>query len=105
MSSRNVDRTQAQRAAAPVLQRALHRARLRWAEGERDAAVLRETVRSVVATQSEGALEYVRCADDDTLTEREGPVSGPVLLSLVVRFGGTRLLDNTELAQETALQG
>ncbi|MBI5946747.1 MAG: pantoate--beta-alanine ligase [Chloroflexi bacterium] len=98
LSSRNVYLTPEQRAAAPVLSRALLQARSRFADGERDASVLRETVRSIVLTQSRGTPEYISLADDETLAEVSGKVEGPAVLSLVVRFGQTRLLDNIELS-------
>ena len=51
MSSRNVHLSPAERAAAPVLRRALLAARDRWAAGERDAEVLRATIRETIATE------------------------------------------------------
>jgi hypothetical protein len=40
----------------------------------------------------------VSLADDRTLAELAGGIAAPALLSTVVRFGATRLLDNVELA-------
>jgi pantoate--beta-alanine ligase len=42
------------------------------------------------------AVEYVSCADDATLAEL-ARIDGPALLSLAVRFGTTRLIDNVLL--------
>ncbi|MCX7617810.1 MAG: pantoate--beta-alanine ligase [Tepidiforma sp.] len=98
MSSRNVYLSPAQRAAAPVVKRALDAAAAAWAAGERDAEALRRIVRGVIAAEPLAALEYVSLADDETLDELEGRVERPALLSLVVRFGSTRLLDNLELS-------
>ncbi len=39
------------------------------------------------------ALEYVSCADGETLVELQ-TASPPILLSLAARFGSTRLIDN-----------
>lgn len=97
MSSRNVYLSPAQRAAAPVVKRALDAAAARWAAGERDAEALRQAVAGVVAGEPLAELEYVSLADDVTLEELEGQVRGLALLSVVVRFGATRLLDNVEL--------
>ncbi|WP_322796642.1 pantoate--beta-alanine ligase [Tepidiforma sp.] len=97
MSSRNVYLSPEQRAAAPVVKRALDVAASRWAAGEREAEALRRAVAEVVAGEPLAALEYVSLADDVTLEELEGRVEGPALLSVVVRFGATRLLDNVEL--------
>jgi pantoate--beta-alanine ligase len=98
MSSRNVYLSPAQRAAAPVLYRALECARAAHAGGEREASALRGIVRETIAAEPLATLEYVSLADDLTLEELEGPVLRPALLSLVARFGATRLLDNVELA-------
>ncbi len=98
MSSRNVYLTREQRAAAPVLKQSLEHARAMWASGERDAETIRRAVRAMLAEESLGETEYVSLADDASLEELHGAVNGPALLSLVVRFGRTRLLDNIELS-------
>jgi pantoate--beta-alanine ligase len=96
-SSRNVLLTGDQRAAAPVLYRALSAAFEAWRAGERSADALRGLVRDVLATESLAEVEYVSCADDETLSELTD-VEGPTLLSLAVRFGAVRLIDNVRLA-------
>ena len=93
LSSRNVHLTPEQRAAAPVLHRALLAARARWEAGERSGDALRETVRSELAREPLADFEYVSVADGSTLAEVDR-VEGPALLSLAVRFGTTRLIDN-----------
>ncbi|MCC6388092.1 MAG: pantoate--beta-alanine ligase [Dehalococcoidia bacterium] len=97
MSSRNVYLTPEQRAAAPVIYRALRAARDRWSAGERDASALRELVAARIQAEPLAAIDYISLADDDTLEEIEGRAVRPALLSLVVKFGATRLLDNIEL--------
>lgn len=96
LSSRNVHLTPAQRAAAPVLHRALLAARSKWAAGERSGDILRDAMRSTLAAEPLADLEYVSVADGSTLTELER-VDGPALLSVAVRFGATRLIDNEAL--------
>jgi pantoate--beta-alanine ligase len=98
MSSRNVYLSPEQRAAAPVIRRALLAAAGRWSAGERDAGALRSAALAVLAAEPLAVCEYVSLADDETLAELEGRVERPALLSTVVRFGATRLLDNIELA-------
>lgn len=93
LSSRNVHLTPEQRAAAPVLHRALLAARDAYARGERSADELRATMRRVLAAEPLAEVDYVSVADGRTLAELER-VDGPALLSLAVRFGGTRLIDN-----------
>ena len=96
MSSRNVHLSPAERAAAPVLRQALLAARARWEAGERDAEALRATIRDTIVTEPLAVIDYVSCADGSTLVELDR-VDGPALLSLAVRFGTTRLIDNEPL--------
>ena len=96
LSSRNVRLTPQQRAAAPVLRRALSAARARYDAGERDAEILRTTMRVALAAEPLAAPEYVSCADPATLRELDG-LAGPALLSMAVRFGAVRLIDNEPL--------
>jgi pantoate--beta-alanine ligase len=96
LSSRNVRLNPEERAAAPVLRRALLAARARYEAGERDGAALREAMRAVLATEPLAAPDYVSCADPGTLREL-ATVDGPALLSMAVRFGAVRLIDNEPL--------
>lgn len=93
LSSRNVRLTEDERAAAPILQRALFAARTAYDEGERDGEVLRELMSEVLAIEPLAQVEYVSVADALTLTELQR-IEGPVLFSLAVVFGTTRLIDN-----------
>lgn len=97
MSSRNVYLSPEQRAAAPVIYRALVAAREVFADGLRDVATLRESVYAAIASEPLGAIDYVSVADALTLEELDGVVGRPALLSVAVRFGATRLIDNIEL--------
>lgn len=97
LSSRNVYLTAEQRAAAPVLRQALVEAQAAFEAGERDPERLRRGVHARISAERAAAIEYVSLADDSTLEELHGPIVRPGLLSLVVRFGRTRLLDNVEL--------
>ncbi len=96
MSSRNVHLSPAERAAAPVLHRALQAGRAAWEAGERDAAAIRSEVRTVIGTEPLARLDYVSLADDATLAELD-TVGGRALLSLAASFGTTRLIDNVVL--------
>lgn len=97
MSSRNVYLSPEDRAAAPVLYEALSRASSAHAGGVRDAAELRNLVTSPIAAEPRATIEYVSLADNITLEELDGDLVRPALLSLAVRFGATRLIDNIEL--------
>ena len=93
LSSRNVHLAPAERAAAPILHRALLEASGLWRSGEHSGDVLREAMRSVLDTEPLAVPEYVSVADALTLTELDR-IDGSALLSLAVRFGSTRLIDN-----------
>jgi len=93
ISSRNVHLTPAERAAAPVIRRALLAARASWERGERSGDALRDLMRDTLAGEPLAEPEYVSVADGTTLAELQR-VDGPALLSMAVRFGATRLIDN-----------
>ena len=93
LSSRNVHLSADERAAAPVLRRALVAARDAWRAGERTGDALRSRMRDVLANEPLASVEYVSVADGITLAELS-TVEGPALASLAVRFGDTRLIDN-----------
>jgi pantoate--beta-alanine ligase len=96
MSSRNVYLTPAQRAEAPVLHRALRLAETRIAGGgEGRAEPILSAMREMIERESSGRIDYLSIADAASLEERAdfGPGDG-LLVSLAVRFGQTRLIDN-----------
>jgi pantoate--beta-alanine ligase len=97
MSSRNVYLTPEQRQAAPVLFRALSAAQQRYANGERDAATLRSVINNILAGEPLGQPDYVSVAHPLTLDELETIGPEGAVVSLAVRFGKTRLLDNVLL--------
>jgi pantoate--beta-alanine ligase len=93
MSSRNVYLDPQQRKAATVLYRALSAAKDAYEKGERDAETLRRQMKEVLASEPLVQVQYVSCADYDTLEELE-TVKGKTLLSMAVFVGKTRLIDN-----------
>ena len=97
MSSRNVYLSLEDRHAASVLFRALRAAEQRYAAGEHNAEALRDAVRATLASEPRGIPDYISCADPRTLVELDTIDERGALLSLAVRFGKTRLLDNVLL--------
>ncbi len=93
MSSRNVYLDPDQRKAATVLYRSLNAAKSAYERGERDAEKLRQIMKATIASEPLAQVQYVSCADYDTLQELE-KVTGKALLSMAVFFGKTRLIDN-----------
>jgi len=99
LSSRNVHLSPQERAAAPVLRRALLAGRDLWAGGVRSGDAIRAAMAAVLAAEPLATPAYVSVADGRTLAELDRLDDGaPVLLSLAVRFGPTRLIDNEPLA-------
>jgi len=93
LSSRNVYLNPEERRAATVLYRALSTAKAKYDAGERDADMLRAVMSSTIAAEPLAREEYVSAADPDTLTELEQVERG-VLLSMALRIGKMRLIDN-----------
>jgi pantoate--beta-alanine ligase len=96
LSSRNVNLTPEQRRAALVLSKSLRLAESLFVSGQRDAAELRASMQSLIAAEPIAEVDYVSIADADTLDELT-TVDRAALVSLAVRFDGTRLIDNTTL--------
>jgi pantoate--beta-alanine ligase len=96
MSSRNKYLNEGDRQAATVLSRALQAAKESYETGERSAEVLRGKMKEVIMSEPRAQLQYVSCADFDTLQELD-VLSGKTLLSMAVLFGKTRLIDNIVL--------
>ena len=93
MSSRNVYLDPEQRKAATVLYRSLCAAKEAYDDGERDAEKIRGKMKEVLASEPLADVQYVSCADYDTLEELE-TVTGKALLSMAAFVGKTRLIDN-----------
>jgi pantoate--beta-alanine ligase len=96
MSSRNKYLNEADRQAATVLSRALHAAKELYEGGERSAEAIKEKMKEVIRSEPLAQLQYVSCADFDTLQELD-VINGKALLSMAVLFGKTRLIDNLVL--------
>lgn len=93
MSSRNTYLNPEERQAATVLFRALNAAQAAYLSGERNADKLREGMSATINAEPLAKLQYVSCADYDTLEELQ-TVSSKALLSMAVYIGKTRLIDN-----------
>ncbi|MCK5246348.1 pantoate--beta-alanine ligase [Candidatus Bipolaricaulota bacterium] len=102
MSSRNKYLTPEQRAAAPVLRRCLDRIESLYADGERDAEDLRQAMTTILQAEPLALPDYISVADLDSLEELQR-FEGQALVSLAVRFGTTRLIDNTVLPEGSNL--
>ena len=96
MSSRNIYLNSEQRQAALVLYQALSLAQELWSQGERDAKRMRQEMIALIKKQPLADIDYVSIADTETLDELD-TVNPPALVSMAVRIGKTRLIDNIVL--------
>ncbi len=96
LSSRNVYLSPAERKAAPVLYDSLKLAQEMWTRGVRDAEAIRRRVQELLDGEALAETDYVSIADPETMRELER-IRGAALVSLAVRFGRTRLIDNLVL--------
>jgi pantoate--beta-alanine ligase len=93
ISSRNVYLNPEERKAAAILSKGLFNAQKAFENGEDEAALLRKVVSETIASESMVNVQYISCADPDTLQELEGRVKR-ALVSLAATVGKTRLIDN-----------
>lgn len=94
MSSRNAYMTPEQRLAAPVLYRSLQAAGAAYADGERHPARLERAARDILVTEPLAQVEYVAVTDARTYEPIYAPTDAPLLVSMAVRLGKARLIDN-----------
>ena len=96
MSSRNAYLSNEERSAAPILRRCLDHVESLYVGGERDGENLRQAMTEVLQAEPLARPDYVSVANLDTLEELS-VIEGKALVSLAVRMGSTRLIDNTVL--------
>ena len=97
MSSRNVYLKPDERRAACVLYHALKLAEKLWAQGEKDAHRIRQAMIKLIEEEPlVEAIGYVSIADAETLEELH-EIKPPALVSLAVKIGKPRLIDNIVL--------
>jgi len=96
VSSRNTYLNPDERQAAVVLYQALSLAQKLWSQGETDAQRLRDEMIELIQQQPLATIDYVSVADTETLDELDR-VNPPALISLAVKIGTTRLIDNVVL--------
>jgi len=96
MSSRNSYLNPKERQTAPVLYKSLMLAKKLWRRGEKDAEKLRREMAGLIHKEPLAIIDYVSIADTETLEELE-EIKPPALVSLAVKIGETRLIDNLVL--------
>ncbi|MFC2006370.1 pantoate--beta-alanine ligase [Chloroflexota bacterium] len=97
MSSRNTYLNPEERREAVVLYQALNLAQQLWSQGEKDAERIRREMIELIKQQPlVEKIDYVSIADAETLEELD-EVRPPALVSLAVKIGKPRLIDNVVL--------
>lgn len=93
MSSRNAYLDSDERLASTILYKSLSAAKRAFDRGICDADQLREIMKKTIMGEPLADLQYASCANPETLEELSGSISR-ALLSLAVKIGKTRLIDN-----------
>lgn len=96
MSSRNTYLSPEDRKAASILFKSLKLAQKLHNKGETSAEVIRNEMTALIQSESRAVIDYVSIANITTLKELE-IIDGPALVSLAVKIGKTRLIDNITL--------
>jgi pantoate--beta-alanine ligase len=95
MSSRNVYLSTQERSDAPVLYSSLKIAQEMIQNGEYSPNVILETMKKLIASKPSASIDYVSITNATTLQDISAlQKKDQVLISLAVRFGSTRLIDN-----------
>ena len=98
LSSRNAYLSQEERDAATILYRSLCLAQDLREQGSLDATEIKQQMCDLINEEPLAKIDYVSIADSTTLEELD-TISGSVLVSLAVRIGKARLIDNITLGE------
>ena len=96
-SSRNTYLSAEERQAGLILSKSLKHAQELFAAGEHDPQKLVAATTAMIKAEPMADIDYVEIYQMPDLNECQNPMQGENLLALAVRFGTTRLIDNTIL--------
>ena len=96
-SSRNTYLSAEERQAGLILSKSLKHAQELFAAGEHDPQKLVAATTAMIKADPMADIDYVEIYQMPDLNECPNPMQGENLLALAVRFGKTRLIDNTIL--------
>ena len=98
LSSRNAYLTPSQRESALSLYESLKLAERLYSDGVHEAGAIRRKMLNILEGIPGASVDYVSIADADTLAELDSiNPARPTLVSLAVRIGSVRLIDNLTL--------
>jgi pantoate--beta-alanine ligase len=96
MSSRNTYLKPDERKIANVLYKSLQLAKKMYLDGDRNALIIRREMTTLINRQPMAHIDYISIADNETLDEID-EIKAPALVSLAVKIGKPRLIDNIVL--------
>jgi len=97
MSSRNAYLNPEERRAATVLYKSLCLAQKLCEQGETNAKTIRQEMAALIQKEPLARIDYISIANAETLEETE-IIKPPALVSLAIKIGKTRLIDNIVLS-------
>lgn len=99
LSSRNSYLDKEERKAAAILYEALEKAKLWIEEGERNPFSIVSKIKDLIKKEPLARTDYVAVVNPGTL-EKVEDIKGEVLITLAVRIGSTRLIDNMRIGHK-----
>ena len=99
LSSRNFYLNKEERKAAVILYEALGKAKLWIEEGERNPFIIVSKIKDLIKKEPLAGIDYVAVVNPETL-EKVEDIKGEVLITLAVRIGETRLIDNMRIGHK-----
>ena len=98
MSSRNVYLNSEQRKAARCSTNRCYWQKTSLPSGSKNAAAILEQMVALIQKEPLAKIDYISISDTETLAELK-TIKKSALVSMAVRFGNTRLIDNIILGQ------
>ena len=99
MSSRNTYLSTQERQSALSLSRSLFKAQELFKSGERNARVLIDSARTIIAREEAAIIDYIKICDIETLQDVD-TIAKPAVMALAVKIGKARLIDNVVLKEQ-----
>ncbi|MBO8130793.1 MAG: pantoate--beta-alanine ligase [Candidatus Marinimicrobia bacterium] len=99
MSSRNTYLSQEERKQAPIIYKALKKAKEMVEKGERNTEVLKKAIAETISSAPLARIEYIEVVEDKNLESVNEVVPGS-FAAVAVWFGKTRLIDNIILMED-----
>jgi pantoate--beta-alanine ligase len=100
MSSRNTYLSDADREKSLCLYKAILHAKKRFADGLKDAGLLKSEIRDIILANPGVSVDYISIVDKYNLSDKD-IIDSTSVLALAVKVGKTRLIDNCLMGNDT----